>query len=188
MQVLLIDNYDSFTYNIVQILEESRLCNYKVIKNDELSFEAIENFDKIVISPGPGVSAETKNLKEVIKKYHQTKPVLGICLGHQAIGEFFGAKLIKLDKILHGEESEIQVLQNIDIFNGFPDKIKACRYHSWVLDSKNFPKELEITAIDERGHIMALQHKTLPLFGVQFHPESFMTEKGKEIVEGFLRG
>jgi anthranilate synthase component 2 len=109
VQVLLIDNYDSFTYNIVQILEESRLCNYKVLKNDELNLEAIDNFDKIIISPGPGVSAETKNLKEVIKKYHQTKPVLGICLGHQAIGEFFDAKLIKLDKILHGEESEIQV-------------------------------------------------------------------------------
>ncbi|TXF79124.1 anthranilate synthase component II [Chryseobacterium sp.] len=187
MKILILDNYDSFTYNLVQMTEQIIGKNVFVAKNDEIALQEVDKFDKIVLSPGPGIPAEAGILLEIIKKFAGKKPIFGVCLGLQAIAEAFGASLINLDKIYHGVATEVEILnKNAVIFRGFPDKFQAGRYHSWAANPENFPEEIEITAIDEEGMIMAVQHRKYDLHAVQFHPESILTPLGKDVLKNFL--
>lgn len=186
MKILVIDNYDSFTYNLVHYLEDFD-CEVTVFRNDEFDIDEIKNFDKILLSPGPGIPDEAGLLKEVIKTYAPTKSILGICLGQQAIGEVFGAKLINLEKVHHGVSSKIEILvSDENLFDGLPHEIEVGRYHSWVVDKKDFPEVLEITATDKKGQIMSLRHKNFDVRGLQFHPESILTPNGKKILENWI--
>ncbi len=187
MKILILDNYDSFTYNLVQYIEEETGDEVDVFRNDEISLEAVGNYDLIVLSPGPGVPAEAGIMPALIKRYAQEKVIFGVCLGHQAIGEAFGGQLINLDEVHHGIETEMtRTTTNDVLFKDVPKAFNAGRYHSWVIDPATMPEELEITATGEYGGVMALQHKTLPIFGVQFHPESIMTEHGRLIIRNLL--
>ena len=186
MKILVFDNYDSFTYNLVQYLEKVSNVKVDVFRNDKISLEGINRYDKILLSPGPGVPSEAGILLEVIKKYAPTKSILGVCLGQQAIGEVFGGKLINLDSVYHGVATEMEVIKDEILFKGIPRKFKAGRYHSWVVDSTNFPSELEITVKDENGYVMGLRHKKYDVRGVQFHPESILTEHGLEMIKNWL--
>lgn len=186
MKILVIDNYDSFTYNLVHYLQDLN-CEVMVYRNDEFDIDEIKNFDKILLSPGPGIPDEAGLLKEVIRTYAPTKSILGVCLGQQAIGEVFGGSLINLEKVYHGVASPISVIVNDEsLFNGLNKEIEVGRYHSWVVNPENLPDVLEITSIDENGQIMSLRHKTLDVRGVQFHPESVLTPDGKKILENWL--
>lgn len=186
MKILVIDNYDSFTYNLVHYLEDLN-CEVTVYRNDEFDIEEIKNFDKILLSPGPGIPDEAGLLKEVIKTYAATKSILGICLGQQAIGEVFGGNLINLEKVYHGVTSKIDIVVNDEnIFDGLPKEIEVGRYHSWVVNTTNFPEVLEVTATDKNGQIMSLRHKTFDVRGVQFHPESILTPDGKQILKNWV--
>lgn len=185
-KVLVIDNYDSFTYNLVHLINE---CGREAVvwRNDKFKIEDVEAFDKILLSPGPGIPEEAGLLLEVISKYSNTKSILGICLGQQAIAEIFGGQLFNLEKPVHGVASKIKVTdKNELLFRGVPERFMAGRYHSWAVSSEGFPSELEVTAIDESGVIMALSHKTLAVKGVQFHPESILSEYGKIIINNWL--
>ena len=183
MKILVFDNYDSFTYNLVQYLEKVSNVKVDVFRNDKISLEEIGRYDKILLSPGPGVPSEAGILLEVIKKYAPTKSILGVCLGQQAIGEVFGGKLINLDSVYHGVATEMEVVKDEILFKGIPKKFKAGRYHSWVVDQNNFPSDLEITVKDENGYVMGLRHKKYDVRGVQFHPESILTEHGLEMIK-----
>lgn len=186
IKVLVFDNYDSFTYNLVQIIEQILGKKVDVFKNDQIALEDIEKYDKIILSPGPGVPNEAGILLDLIKKYAPSKSILGVCLGQQAIAEAFGGSLMNLTEIFHGVATEsIQVKEHL-IFKNLPKKIDVGRYHSWAVNPENFPEELEITATDNDGMIMALQHKTYDVHGVQFHPESILTPHGKKILENFI--
>lgn len=184
MTCLIIDNSDSFTYNLVHLVKELGL-EPTVIRNDQFKMEEVQAFDKIILSPGPGVPEEAGFLKSLIRAYATSKSILGVCLGHQAIAEVFGAKLINLEKVYHGVVSEIEHSQNDYLFEGIPAKFMAGRYHSWVVDEKLSPN-LEALAFDENGQVMALRHRDYDLRGVQFHPESIMTPDGKTIIQNFL--
>lgn len=187
MKILILDNYDSFTYNLAQMVEEIVEDKIDIAKNDEISIEEIELYDKIILSPGPGIPEEAGILLEVIKKYASTKSIFGVCLGQQAIAEAFGGSIINLSEIFHGVASNVNVsLENSKIFRNLPQQFEAGRYHSWSVDQQNFPDELEITAVDDEGIIMALQHKTFDVHAVQFHPESILTPLGKKILNNFL--
>ncbi|MCF8304148.1 MAG: aminodeoxychorismate/anthranilate synthase component II [Bacteroidales bacterium] len=186
MKVLLIDNYDSFTYNLVQLLYQAGANHVEVMKNDETDFSVIEHYDKIMLSPGPGIPSEAGSLKPVIEKYSREKDMFGVCLGHQAIAEVFGAKLKQLGRVLHGEETKAQVISRAPIYKEIPREIIIGHYHSWIIDATGFPDELEITMTDEEGEVMALKHRKLPLYGVQFHPESVMTPTGLQMVKNWL--
>jgi len=187
-KVLMIDNYDSFTYNLVHIVKK---LGYEidVFRNDKISIEEVGNYHKIMLSPGPGIPSEAGILQEVVRKYASTKSIFGVCLGHQCIGEVFGGKLTNLDKVFHGIATPITLANSKDpiLFKGLPDSFAVGRYHSWVVDTQGFPEALEITAIDDSGKIMALKHKTLDVRGVQFHPESVMTDVGEKIIENWLK-
>ncbi len=186
-KVLVFDNYDSFTYNLVQIIERVLNATVDVAKNDEISLEDINQYDKIVLSPGPGIPEEAGILLDVIKKYAPTKSILGVCLGQQAIAEAFGGSLINLTEIYHGVATPAEfVKDDAKIFKDLSSGIEVGRYHSWVVNREDFPGELEITALDKDGMIMALQHKTYDVHGVQFHPESILTPQGTVIIENFL--
>ena len=186
MKILVIDNYDSFTYNLVHYLEDFD-CEVTVFRNDEFDIDEINFFDKILLSPGPGIPNDAGLLKEVIKTYASTKSILGICLGQQAIGEVFGAQLINLEKVYHGVSSKIEILvSDENLFDGLPHEIEVGRYHSWVVDKKDFPEVLEITATDKKGRIMSLRHKNFDVRGLQFHPESILTLNGKKILENWI--
>ncbi len=185
MKCLIIDNYDSFTYNLVHLVKELGV-EPDVIRNDKFTLEEIATYDKIILSPGPGVPDEAGLLKEAIRKYAASKSIFGVCLGQQAIAEVFGGDLINLEKVYHGVESEIEVTKEDYIFSGLPQKFKAGRYHSWVVNPKLAP-DLEIIAIEENGQVMALRHKKYDVRGVQFHPESIMTPEGKKIIQNFLK-
>ena len=187
MKVLIIDNHDSFTYNLVQLVEQSGLCETVIVKNNITAYDC-SGFDKILFSPGPGIPSEEKGLmKSLIAKYSGTKSILGICLGHQAIAEFFGAKLSLINPF-HGICEKINITDSQEyLFSGLPKTIKAGLYHSWSVDSENFPECFDITAISENGIVMAISHKTLDVKGLQFHPESIMTEYGKDIIINWLR-
>ena len=186
IKVLVFDNYDSFTYNLVQIIEQILGKKVDVFKNDQINLKDIEKYDKIILSPGPGVPNEAGILLDLIKKYAPSKSILGVCLGQQAIAEAFGGSLMNLTEIFHGVATEsIQVKEHL-IFKNLPKKIDVGRYHSWAVNPENFPEELEITATDNDGMIMALQHKTYDVHGVQFHPESILTPHGKKILENFI--
>ncbi|MFM9987189.1 anthranilate synthase component II [Flavobacterium sp.] len=185
-KILVIDNYDSFTYNLVHYLEDLN-CEVTVYRNDEFDIDEIKNFDKILLSPGPGIPDEAGLLKEVIKTYAATKSILGVCLGQQAIGEVFGGSLINLEKVYHGVATNVNILvDNENLFDGLEKQIEVGRYHSWVVNTVDFPDALEITSVDENGQIMSLRHKTYDVRGVQFHPESVLTPNGKEILKNWL--
>jgi len=186
-KVIIIDNYDSFTYNLVHIVEEILESKVKVVRNDEFELSEIEAYEYIILSPGPGVPDEAGLLKDVIKRYGKSKKIFGVCLGLQAIGEVYGAKLRNLTKVLHGQRT-IMYQTNIKspIFKYVPEDFFAGRYHSWVIDKSSDISALEITSIGENGEIMAAQHKEYQVHGVQFHPESIMTDEGKLMIENFL--
>ncbi|EKT3974085.1 anthranilate synthase component II [Flavobacterium psychrophilum] len=186
MKILVIDNYDSFTYNLVHYLEDLN-CKVTIYRNDEFDIDEIKNFDKILLSPGPGIPDEAGLLKEVIKTYAATKSILGVCLGQQAIGEVFGGSLINLEKVYHGVANNVNILvDNESLFDGIEKQIEVGRYHSWVVNTSDFPDVLEITSTDENGQIMSLRHKTYDVRGVQFHPESVLTPNGKKILENWV--
>ncbi len=186
-KIVIIDNYDSFTYNLVHLINEIIDGEVTVLRNDQFDIEAIEAFDYIILSPGPGLPEEAGLLKDVIRKYGTTKKIFGVCLGLQAIGEVFGGQLKNLSKVFHGMKTMMKQTENVDpIFNGIDLSFEAGRYHSWVINKESCPDELIITAIDEEGEIMAARHKDFHIYGVQFHPESIMTPDGRKMLTNFL--
>jgi len=186
-KVLILDNYDSFTYNLVHYVEANPNYEVDVYRNDEITLEEVSQYNTIILSPGPGLPKDAGILTEVIKRYASTKKILGVCLGMQAIGEVYGGTLINLDDVFHGVATPLTVLDQTDlIFKGLPKSFNVGRYHSWVVSNKDFPEILNITSIEENGQIMSLKHKEHNLYGVQFHPESILTEHGKEMINNFL--
>ncbi|WP_457609860.1 anthranilate synthase component II [Lutibacter sp.] len=187
MKIVIIDNYDSFTYNLVHLVENITGKYPTVFRNNEIAVKAINQYDLIMLSPGPGIPDEAGILKEVIKTYAGKKPIFGVCLGLQAITEVFGGSLQNLDSVFHGVATTMKVT-NLDasIYKGIPTEFEAARYHSWIASKKDFPSELEITAVDEFGDIMSLQHKTYNISAVQYHPESILTPLGEKIVRNFI--
>jgi len=206
LKILVFDNYDSFTYNLVHLVEKITHQKADVYRNDQLPLEKVKEYDKIILSPGPGIPEEAGLLLPLIKEYAPTKSILGVCLGHQAIGEAFGGKLVNLSSVFHGVATKVRVVSrepsvvsNVDdarltthlcrnLFDGLPNEFEAGRYHSWVVSKECFPAELEITAEDANGMIMALQHRTFDVQGVQFHPESVLTPMGEDILRNWLGG
>ena len=185
MRVLVLDNYDSFTYNIVHILREIDDLDIQVVKNDKIKIIEVDSFDKIILSPGPSLPIDSGKMNELILNYYNSKSILGICLGHQAIAENFGGKLYNMKEPLHGVQTDIY-LDNDYIFEGIESEIKACRYHSWSVDKDSFPDELKIIARDSDGVIMALSHKIYDLKGIQFHPESIQRKTGFNMIQNFI--
>lgn len=187
MKILVFDNYDSFTYNLVHLVEKITGMKVDVHRNDRIDLEDVKIYDKIILSPGPGIPVEAGLLLPLIRKYASSKSILGVCLGHQAIGEAFGGELVNLDSVFHGVATNCLLSNtNCELFKGLPEKIEVGRYHSWVVSKEDFPAELEITAEDENGMIMGLQHKNYDVQGVQFHPESVLTPKGEDIMKNWL--
>ena len=193
MNILVFDNYDSFTYNLVHLVEKIIHAKVTVKRNDQIALEDVSAFDKIILSPGPGVPTEAGLLLPLIKAYAASKSILGVCLGHQAIGEAFGGKLVNLSTVYHGVATPIQLTgqrqnkYNNDLFEGFENEFIVGRYHSWVINEDAFLEELEITARDKHNYIMALQHKTYDVQGVQFHPESVLTPDGEKMLQNWLK-
>ncbi|TRZ41472.1 anthranilate synthase component II [Robertkochia solimangrovi] len=183
-KVLVIDNYDSFTYNLVHYLEDLD-CEVEVYRNDQIDLDIVEDFEKIVLSPGPGIPDEAGLLKPLIKRFAPTKSIFGVCLGQQAIGEVFGGSLINIEEVYHGVSTAIKIIADDPIYNNLPEEIEVGRYHSWVVDPK-VPNDLIITAIDENGQIMSLKHREYDVRGVQYHPESVLTPEGKTILKNWL--
>lgn len=186
MKIVIIDNYDSFTYNLSHLVKELG-AEVTVFRNNKFEMDSLEAFDKIMLSPGPGIPSEAGLMPEVIKRYAQSKPILGICLGHQAIGECFGGRLANLDRVFHGVATEGTQLGNDYMFNGLPRRITMGRYHSWVVSREGLPDCLKITAESDEGHIMALRHRTLDIRGLQFHPESVLTTDGRIMMENWIK-
>lgn len=200
MKILVFDNYDSFTYNLVHLVEKIIHEKVDVYRNDKIPMEKVKEYDKIILSPGPGIPEEAGLLLPLIKEYAASKSILGVCLGHQAIGEAFGGKLVNLTSVYHGVATKINVVKSgeltgkskkgqdakQDLFAGLPGEITVGRYHSWVISEEGFPADLTITARDEKNMIMALQHKTYDVQGVQFHPESVLTPDGEKIMRNWL--
>jgi len=187
MKILLLDNYDSFTWNLFHYLEQITEEEIAVKQNDEITVEKAGEYDRIILSPGPGLPEEAGITKEIIRKYSTSKSILGVCLGHQAIAEVFGAKLKNLDVVRHGVASRLVVIdKNEKMFSGVADDIFIGHYHSWVVDKEKFPADLNITAEDENGNIMALRHKQYNVCGVQFHPESVLTSSGLTILKNWV--
>src|SRR5436190_8412966 len=224
MKILVFDNYDSFTYNLVHLVEHILHLRVDVHRNDQIPLEKVKEYDKIILSPGPGIPKEAGMLLPLIKQYASSKSILGVCLGHQAIGEAFGGKLTNLSTVYHGVATRVRVVSPElisvsressveksdpdsyrkshvketsnsrftsyvprNLFEGLPEEFEAGRYHSWIVSDENFPKELEVTARDDNNYIMALQHKSFDVQGVQFHPESVLTPVGETIVRNWLR-
>ncbi|UCS91586.1 aminodeoxychorismate/anthranilate synthase component II [Echinicola marina] len=189
MKILVLDNYDSFTYNLVYIVRELGFGNQMdIYRNDKISLEAVDEYDKILLSPGPGVPADAGIMPELLKKYANNKDILGVCLGHQAIGEAFGSGLNNLTEVVHGVASEVKVIKEDMIFKGVPEKFKIGRYHSWVIDESTLSDELEVTAKTPDGQIMAMRHRDYKVRGLQFHPESILTEHGKQMILNWIEG
>ena len=192
MKILIFDNYDSFTYNLVHVVEKIIHGKVDVFRNDKIPLEKVNEYDKIILSPGPGLPVESGLLLPLIKEYAPSKSILGVCLGHQAIGESFGGSLINLSTVYHGVASKIKVTKNRiqsvnDVFDSLPEELEVGRYHSWIVSEDNFPVELEITAKDDNGYIMALHHKKFDVQGVQFHPESVLTPMGEKMMRNWLK-
>ena len=185
MKTVIIDNYDSFTYNLAHLVKELG-AEVDVLRNDKFELEELEKYDKIILSPGPGIPEEAGLLLEVIRTYAGRKPILGVCLGEQAIGQAFGGKLTNLSEVFHGIQTDVKIKNKDYIFSGLPTEIPVGRYHSWVVDTDGFPEELVITAISSEGQIMALKHREYDVHGIQFHPESVLTPDGKQIVGNWL--
>ncbi|KAI9449611.1 anthranilate synthase, component II [Russula earlei] len=191
MKILVFDNYDSFTYNLVHLVEKITHEKVDVYRNDEIPLSEVAVYDKIILSPGPGIPEEAGLLLPLIKQYASSKSILGVCLGHQAIGQAFGGTLTNLSTVYHGVATPIHIKNDQPesrnpLFTGLPDQLEVGRYHSWVVDNENFPNELTITAVDENGYIMGLQHKKYDIQGVQFHPESVLTPQGEAIIRNWL--
>jgi anthranilate synthase component 2 len=197
MKILVFDNYDSFTYNLVHLVEKILHLKVEVFRNDEIPLEKVASYDKIILSPGPGIPTEAGLLLPLIREYAAKKSILGVCLGHQAIGEAFGGKLINLSTVYHGVATPVQLVAGRNgkaqngkplsrLFAGLPAEIEAGRYHSWVVSEEKFPDELEITAWDNNHYVMGLQHKKYDVQGIQFHPESVLTPRGEEILRNWL--
>ncbi len=186
--IVVIDNYDSFTYNLVHYIEKITGKRVDVFRNDKISVEEVSRYDKILLSPGPGIPVEAGIILDLIRKLAPTKSILGVCLGHQAIGEAFGGKLVNLDKVYHGIASEIEVLTPEDpLYRDIPAKFNVGRYHSWVVDKKTLPDCFTITSVDDKGLIMGISHKQYDVRGVQYHPESVLTENGLKMMENWLK-
>lgn len=186
MKIVIIDNYDSFTYNLSHLIKEIG-AEVTVIRNDQFTLNQLERFTKIILSPGPGIPEEAGLLMDVIRTYAGRKPMLGVCLGHQAIAEVFGGKLVNLKEVYHGIATEGTQFGNDPIFSGLPKRIVMGRYHSWVVDRAGFPDCLEVTAMSDDGQIMALRHRNYNIHGIQFHPESVLTPEGATIVRNWLQ-
>ena len=182
MKILLIDNYDSFTFNLYQYLKEISDCEV----NDDISVEAVDEFDVIILSPGPGLPKDAGNMPAIIERYKISKPILGVCLGHQAIGESYGAQLVNLDTVYHGVDTPLQILEFSGLFDQIGEGEKVGRYHSWSIKKGSTPDELVVTARDDNDEIMAIRHRIDPVYGVQFHPESILTPEGKKLLQNFL--
>jgi anthranilate synthase component 2 len=185
MKIVIIDNYDSFTYNLAHLVRELG-TQVTVVRNDQFQLDDLTSFSKIILSPGPGIPSEAGLLLDVIRRYAGHKPILGVCLGHQAIGEVFGAKLENLSNVFHGVATEGSQLGNDPLFSGLPRRITMGRYHSWVVSRDGLPDCLEVTAVSDEGQIMALKHKELNVRGIQFHPESVLTPDGKKMLQNWL--
>ncbi len=187
MKILVFDNYDSFTYNLVHLVEKIMHQRVEVFRNDELPLEKVKDYDKIILSPGPGIPEEAGLLLPLIKEYAASKSILGVCLGHQGIGQAFGGTLTNLSNVYHGVATTCRLSSvSSPLFKGLSSSLEIGRYHSWVVDKNNFPDTLEITAEDDNGFIMGLQHKTYDVQGVQFHPESILTPDGEKILRNWL--
>lgn len=187
-KVLVIDNYDSFTYNLVHILRELGLDNeLEVHRNDKITVDYVEGFEKILLSPGPGLPKDAGIMPEVIKRYASSKSIMGVCLGHQGIAESFGAELFNLPTVFHGVATQTKLTYEEDVlFKGLPSQFNVCRYHSWAVTPGGLPDVLKVTAVDETGNIMAIRHESYRVRGVQFHPESIMTEHGIQMMENWI--
>ena len=185
MKIVIIDNYDSFTYNLSHLVKELG-AEVTVLRNDQFRLDELEAYSKIILSPGPGIPSEAGLLLDVIRQYAGKKPILGVCLGHQAIGEAFGGTLENLSEVFHGVATEGTQFGNDEMFYGLPSRITMGRYHSWVVSKVGFPDCLEITAESDEGQIMALKHKTLNIRGIQFHPESVLTPDGRKMIQNWL--
>lgn len=185
MRIVIIDNYDSFTYNLSHIVKELG-CEVSVVRNDEFEMESLSAFDKIILSPGPGIPSEAGQLLEAIRRYAGKKPILGVCLGHQAIAEVFGGQLVNLSEVFHGVASTASIVAPDYLFEGLPEKIEVGRYHSWVVDADSLPECLEVTSVSEEGQVMSLRHKELDIRGLQFHPESVLTPEGKAMLRNWV--
>ena len=185
MKIVIIDNYDSFTYNLSHLVKEMG-ADVTVFRNNQFSLDSLEAFDKIILSPGPGIPSEAGLLLDVIRTYAGKKPMLGVCLGHQAIGEAFGGRLENLSDVFHGVATPCHITADSPLFQGLAKDITIGRYHSWVVSREAFPECLEITAVSDEGQVMALQHRQMPIYGIQFHPESVLTPEGKEIIKNYI--
>ncbi|MFM8741820.1 MAG: anthranilate synthase component II [Cytophagales bacterium] len=186
MKILVLDNYDSFTYNLVHIIRELGY-GMDIHRNDQISVEAVGQYDKILLSPGPGIPDEAGIMKQVIRQYAASKSILGVCLGHQGIAECFGAKLFNLPHVLHGVTSTLQVTDEEEkLFAGLPQQFTVTHYHSWVVEATTLPEEIKVTSTNEQGLVLSLVHTQFDVRGVQFHPESIMTEHGKQIIKNWL--
>lgn len=185
MKIVIIDNYDSFTYNLAHLVRELG-AEVTVYRNDKFDMAQLEAFDKIILSPGPGIPAEAGQLLDVIRTYAGKKPILGVCLGHQAIGEVFGGQLTNLSDVYHGVATPCKIVEADYLFQGLTSQIEIGRYHSWVVDSKDFPSCLEVTSVSNEGYIMSLRHREFDIRGIQYHPESILTPQGKDIMQNWL--
>ncbi|MEN8226554.1 MAG: aminodeoxychorismate/anthranilate synthase component II [Bacteroidota bacterium] len=189
MQILVLDNYDSFTYNLVQYIERVLKAPVDVKRNDQISLEEIASYDKILISPGPGIPKEAGIALDLIREYGATKSILGVCLGHQAIAEAYGGSIVNLDTVYHGVVGQMkQVVTGDYLLDGIPVDFDAGRYHSWIVEHETLPDEMEITVENDEGYIMAIRHRRYDVRGVQFHPESVLTEYGGRIILNWLNG
>lgn len=186
MRLLVLDNYDSFTYNLVHQIEKVSSIPFDVVKNDQISLEEVNKYEKILLSPGPGLPSSAGIMPELLRSYHRQKSIFGVCLGLQAIGETFGCSLKNLETVFHGIATPITILNEDPLFLGCPQKFKVGRYHSWVIDEKTLGNDLEVTAVDENKLVMAARHKTYDVMGVQFHPESILSEFGERIISNWL--
>ncbi len=185
MNILLIDNYDSFTFNLRQLLVQQG-ATVTVWRNDCFKLSQVDAFDKLVLSPGPGIPDEAGLLKDVVRTYATSKPILGVCLGHQAIAEVFGGKLTNLSSVFHGVQTEICLTDDDYLFDNMPPSFPVGRYHSWVVDHEGLPNDLLVTSVSQEGQIMSLRHRTLDIHGVQYHPESILTPLGERIISNFV--
>ena len=186
MNITIIDNYDSFTYNLAHLVK-SLGAEVNVLRNDQFEMQQLQNADKLILSPGPGIPEEAGLMPDVIRTYADKKPMLGVCLGHQAIGEVFGAKLQNLSDVFHGVQTPVSIDNSDYLFAGLPTEIEVGRYHSWVVDTQDLPAELQVIASSHEGQIMALRHNTYDIRGIQFHPESVLTPEGRKIIDNWLK-
>ncbi len=187
MKILVFDNYDSFTYNLVQLIKEQSNATVDVFRNDEIPLEAVKAYDKILLSPGPGIPSESGLLLPLIKEYASTKSIFGVCLGQQAIAEAFGGSLTNLTKVYHGIATPVELIGESSLFEGLPKTFHVGRYHSWVVNESDLPASLSITSKDAEGYIMSLEHKEYDVKGVQYHPESVLTPEGARIIGNWLK-